>query len=54
MSLLQLAPDIQEAILSLPRVEAGKDPISERQVRALCVVSDWRRQRQLWHEMFPA
>jgi hypothetical protein len=32
MNLLQLAPDIQEAILFLPRVEGGRDPIKERRL----------------------
>jgi len=33
MDLLHLAPDIQEAILFLPRVTSGRDPVSEREVR---------------------
>lgn len=30
MGMLNLAPDIQEAILFLPLVEKGRDPIPER------------------------
>ena len=37
MSLLNLTPDIQEALLFLPRVERGKDPVTERELRAV----DW-------------
>lgn len=48
MNLLQLAPDIQEAILFLSRVERGKDPIQERQLRPIAAVPDWGRQRRLW------
>ena len=33
MNLLHLAPDIQEAILFLPEVTEGRDPVTERGVR---------------------
>jgi len=48
MNLLYLAPDIQEAILHLPRITSGKDPITEREVRAIAQEPDWRRQRERW------
>jgi len=48
MNLLNLAPDIQETILFLPRTQSGRDPISERQVRRIAAVSDWSKQRRLW------
>ena len=48
MSLLHLAPDIQESILFLPRVESGKDPITERDIRPIAAIPDWRKQRQEW------
>src|SRR2546421_5818915 len=35
MNLLQLAPDIQEAILFLPGVEEGRDPLKEWQDPAI-------------------
>lgn len=38
-----LAPDIQEAILFLPRVERGKDPVTERELRAVVRELDWGR-----------
>jgi len=47
MNLLHLAPDIQEAILFLPRVDQGKEAITERQLRAVCVEVDWKRQRKM-------
>lgn len=51
MNLLHLAPDIQEAILFLPRVEFGRDPISERDLRPLVALPDWRKQRRLWRKL---
>ena len=50
MNLLHLAPDIQVAILELPRVERGRDVITERELRPIAAVSDWRQQRRLWAE----
>jgi hypothetical protein len=47
MNLLNLAPDIQEAILFLPPVERGKDPVTERDLRAIVAVPCWRKQRRL-------
>ncbi len=48
MNLLQLAPDIQEAILFLPRIHRGREPIQEHHIRPIAATLDWRRQRQLW------
>lgn len=50
MNLLHLAPDIQEAILFLPRVEQGRDPITEREVRPIAAIPDWRKQRRAWSD----
>ena len=51
MNLLQLAPDIQEEILSLPRTTQGRDPIRERMLRPIAAVLDWRKQRRMWQEV---
>ncbi|MCS7168092.1 MAG: hypothetical protein RMI91_11850 [Gemmatales bacterium] len=51
MNLLNLAPDIQEAILFLPRTQYGREPIHLRQLQSIAAVPDWRRQRQLWREL---
>ena len=51
MSLLNLAPDIQEEILTLPRTVLGHDPIVERDVRRICQVDIWERQRILWTQL---
>ena len=45
LNLLCLAPDIQEAILFLPEVESGRDPIGERDLRGACAELEWARQR---------
>lgn len=47
-SLLLLAPDIQEALLFLPRVASGKDPLTERELRPIVATPDWRKQRAMW------
>ena len=48
MNLLHLAPDIQEELLSLPRVTQGKDQITERDLRPIAAEVDWRNQRDMW------
>lgn len=52
MNLLMLAPDIQEEILFLPRVTAGRDPIHLRLLQSIALVQDWRKQRKLWSELW--
>ncbi len=48
MNFLNLAPDIQEELLFLPRTERGRDPIREHHIRPIAAVPDWRKQRQMW------
>ncbi len=48
MNLLNLAPDIQEAILFLPRTVKGRDPIREKHLRPIAAVAQWNRQRKMW------
>ena len=48
MSLLYLAPDIQEQILFLPRIERGGDPVILHDLLPIAAVPDWRKQRRLW------
>ena len=50
-NLTLLAPDIQEAILFLPRVQRGRDPIVERDLRPIIATADWQRQRQMWRQL---
>ena len=51
MNLLQLAPEIQEAILFLPRTVKGRDPIREHHIRSIAAELEWRKQRRLWKEL---
>ena len=51
MSLLLLAPDIQEEILFLPQTQSGRDPIREVMVRPVAAVLDWGKQRGMWEEL---
>ena len=51
MNLLHLAPDIQESILDLPRVTAGRAPIAERHIRHIAAEPDWARQRRFWRQI---
>ena len=53
MNLLLLAPDIQEAILDLPPVTNGRDPVSERALRRIVAETYWNRQIELWSEVRP-
>ena len=48
MNLLNLAPDLQEAILFLPPVERGRDPLKEWQVRPAAAGTMWMEQRVRW------
>ena len=54
MDLLCLAPDIQEELLFLPRIERERDAVSEHELRKVCAVSDWREQRRRWGELADA
>src|SRR3954451_21364829 len=51
MALLGLAPDIQEAILFLPRTVRGRDPLQMYDLLPLTTVLDWKMQRRLWQQL---
>jgi hypothetical protein len=51
MNLLNLAPDIQEELLFLPRTVKGRDPICEIDMRPIVFVSYWLRQRKMWAKL---
>ena len=51
MNLVNLAPDLQEVLLFLPRTERGHDPIHLRLLQPIASALDWKRQRRLWHEL---
>ena len=50
-NLLLLAPEIQDAILSLSLVTNGRDPITERQLRPVAAEPDWNKQLELWRRI---
>lgn len=52
MALLNLAPDVQEALLFLPRVEAGRARVTEKLVRPIAAEVDWRKQRGMWEGLY--
>lgn len=51
MNLINLAPDIQEALLFLPRTVKVRDPIREKDVRPITAVAHWHRQRKMWEKL---
>jgi hypothetical protein len=51
MNLLNLAPDLQEVILFLPRTERGRDAIILRELQPIASIVDWRKQRILWQQL---
>ncbi len=51
INLINLAPDIQEALLFLPRTIQGRDPIREKDLRAIAAVPHWSRQRRMWAKL---
>jgi len=53
VSLLCLAPDIQEEILFLPRTLKGRDPIQLRHLLPITVLPDWRKQKTRWKSLVP-
>ena len=50
MNLANLAPDIQEALLFLPRTERGREPLHLRLLQPIAAGFDWKKQRRLWQE----
>lgn len=51
MSLLLLAPDIQEELLYLPEIILGKAIIPEKLLRPLTTQIDWKIQGKMWEQI---
>ena len=51
MNLLQLAPDIQEALLFVTRPARGRDPIILADLQPLAALVDWGKQRRRWQRL---
>jgi hypothetical protein len=54
VNLVNLAPDLIEEILFLPRIETGRDLILLRDLRPIAQELDWKKQRKLWRGLVPA
>lgn len=52
MDLLNLAPDIVEALLYLPITTSGRDALTEQKLREITRSLDWREQRARWSSTF--
>jgi hypothetical protein len=52
LSLLYLAPDLQEELLFWQRPRRGRAPLSLRQVLPITAVLDWHEQRRRWRELW--
>ena len=51
VNLTLLAPDIQEAILFMPRVEIGRDKLTLRNLHSITLQSNWQKQRNAWEKL---
>jgi hypothetical protein len=51
MSLLLLAPDIQEEILFLPATQSGRDAITLSHLQPIALVPSWAKQCRLWRHL---
>lgn len=51
MWLDNLAPDIQEEILFLPKTVKGRDPIKESDLRPIAKALDWKHHRKMWQKL---
>ena len=49
--LTELAPSIQEELLFLPKIVAGRDPIHEHTLRKVAGIVDWGAQRQAFRAL---
>ncbi len=48
MNLTLLAPDIQEELLMLPRIERGRAAIRLRVLQPIAIFANWKTQRDAW------
>jgi hypothetical protein len=51
LGLVHLAPDLQEAILFLPRIQRGRAPLILAQVLPIAAIADWKKQRRRWRAL---
>jgi hypothetical protein len=51
LSLLNLAPDLQEQLLFLQRPARGRQSLTLRQVLTVAAALDWHEQRRRWRKL---
>ena len=51
LNLTNLAPEIQETLLFLPKTFQGPDSITERHMRKIAQAVDWSRPKELFREL---
>lgn len=51
MALVNLAPDLQEALLDLPKTMRGRDPVVLRDLLPIAIELDWRQQLRMWKSL---
>ena len=51
LSLLNLAPDLQEQVLFLQHPRRGRTPLALRQILRVAAVLDWPEQRRRWRKL---
>ena len=51
MSLLYLAPDLQEQLLFLRPTTRGRDRLQLRHLLPVAATADWKRQRRQWQAL---
>jgi hypothetical protein len=51
LSLVQLAPDLQEQLLFLKRPAHGREPLPLRHVLSVAALLDWSQQRRRWRKL---
>lgn len=51
MNLRLLAPDLQEQLLTFPRIEQGRDTICLRMFQTIALEPSWKNQREQWKQI---
>jgi len=51
MNLRLLAPDLQEQLLTFPRIEQGRDTICLRMFQTIALEPSWKNQREQWRQI---
>ena len=52
MNLRLLAPDLQERLLVLSRIDKGRETVTLRSLQSIVLLNDWKKQRQKFRSNF--